>query len=1089
MLVLYTAIVTNTPAQTSTTIPPVILDENYTEWETAEDIANSSGTSNTTIKALNTNDFLFLYFEVQEQLGLQGEERIMLYLDTDNNDQTGEAVNGIGAEVVFNFGTRSGMVYLNGNEYEIGPRALFMVIAPTVWSDQFEISMDRNTQFSGQALFTSETIKVLLKNKATNTFSPAASGGASYTFHNYSFQDLPSYAISKSHDSLVRVMSHNVLFDNLFEPEHQPSFRRMYQTIKPDIIGFQEIYDHSAETTENLIEQMLPSKRGETWHSANIGDNILVSRYFIKEVQHVNNTNNGAFLLDLRPEKNTNLLVINAHMPCCDNHADRQDEIDAIMAFIRDAKQGKEKINIAEKTPILIIGDMNVVGDPHNITTLLTGDIVDEISWGSDFAPDWNDAPFVDAKPRTSSLPMTFTHWSKSGAGNYSSGRLDMMVYSSSVLELKNKYVMYTNGLPGDTLNNYPIQQNDSENASDHLPLVGDFAILTEQDEITLSNLRHNNTEGIPTFIDQTITVSGVITANEVFGEQLAYLQDEHAGISLYGSEFSSQLTKGDSVSLTAKVSQFNGLTQLAYNSESSQIAIHHNTNLPESQTVSISAIKDQTWDNYEILEGKLVTLKGIRFVESGTFSGNTNYSITNGKDTLNLRVYAHTNIVDQKIPDKKVTITGVVGQYDHTIPYDEGYQILPRDTNDITDFDPLQGILRLRQNDEFGKPILMDSIVTVSGVVTLSDKFGSSGPGYMQDSTAGVAIFDEGLLSQIKMGDSVTISTPLGFYKGLTELVYKEGVTEITVHRPVELPQPKTVTLADIVNQKWDGVEELEGMLVKIKNVEITESGAFSTGNYTITDGTHSLQLRIEYNTNIPNNTIPSGKIDITGILGQYDNHPPFKDRYQLLPRNISDFNVNNTNSSLNIKKPSTGQKTRSGDTLHITWDNNAVDRVNLTWKSWQDKNWKTIASLIEASKAEHFWHIPKHANDSCLIKITDSSNKNLYALSGKFHILNEEETVSINQRGVKTATCISIYPNPVTSRAIVELSLTKNEHVTCDLYDQPGKRIRRYDFPERRKGFNRLVLKTESIAPGVYFIQVKNNHQLLCTKAIIKK
>ena len=1063
----------------------VILDEEYEDWAGVEDIANISGSGNTTIKAQNHSGFLFLYFEVEDIIELQRDDRMVMYIDTDNDSGTGFSVNGIGADVKFDFGSRSGTVYLNGNQYSIGPRALFMVISPTVWSDRFEISIDRDAQFGGSDLFISEEIKILFKDKITGTFSPSESGGASYTFAGTSAPELTSYSIKNPNDSLIRFMTHNVLMDNLFNTNDTSSFRRMYQTILPDVIGFQEIYNHSADETATLVEEFIPSGGDENWYSAKVGDNIIVSRYAVKGEHSIGQ--NGAFLLDLRPDYNTDVLVLNAHTPCCDNDQSRQEEIDALMAFVRDAKNGTGELTISEDTPILIMGDMNVVGDPQNIETLLTGDIVNENTYGNDFTPGWNGNDFTDSKPLTSGLPMTFTRWSESGAGNYSNGRLDMIVYSSSVMSLENSYVMYTNSILQDTLDQYPMQRADSEKASDHLPLVADFSITSEQEGITLYNLRSNDNEGVPDYINQTVTVSGIVTADEKFGNNLAYMQNEYAGIAIYASEFGSEFTKGDSITITADVDQYNGLTQLAYNSQTSGVTVHGSTDVPKPEKVTISEVLNQDWNGYEMLEGKLAVIEHVKFVESGDFTGNEVYKVTGGEDTLALYINSNTNLEGTAIPEEKVNVTGVIGQFDKTKPYSESYQMIPRDTSDIEKYEPLKGILRLRKNGAQGWPVLNDSLVSVSGVVTLSDEFASSGPGFMQDNYAGVALYSKEIVSALNTGDSITITSPVGFYKGLTELVYDSEKTEITVHKTVELPEPRVVSLSDVINQEWNNVEKLEGSLVKIEDVEIIEDGNFEGGNYTITDGSNKLQLRVEDGTGIQGNNIPSGSGSVVGLLSQYDSQSPYGENYQILPRTKADLNFGQMASSLEMKNQLKNQVFNGGDTLTIDWEVENVNHIDLFYKFWEDEDWTLISDNVLASELSYNWVVPQEVEDSCMIKLANSENSYMYDLSGRFYVKNSE-SVTIGNTSENVPGGVDVFPNPFENKLIVEFSLSEKVPLVIDLFKQNGEKVKTYKFSAIEAGNNRLVLNANDISAGIYFFRIKAIDEFVGTHRIVK-
>ena len=262
-----------------------------------------------------------------------------------------------------------------------------------------------------------------------------------------------------------------------FEAGREPYFSRLLPAIAADIFAFQEIYTQSATETAALVEDYLPSASGQQWHSAKVNpDIIVVSRYAIAETFALGG--NGAFLLDLRPAVDSELLLIVAHPPCCENDVGRQLEIDQMMAFVRDAKTSGGDIDLEINTPIIIAGDMNLVGDAQQLATLLTGDIVNQGSYGQPFDPDWDETALEDLAPATSGLPMTYT-W-HNDFSSFSPGKLDYIVYSGSVLNPLNQYILFTQTLPADTLSAYNLLAGDATSASDHLPVIGDFAVNQE---------------------------------------------------------------------------------------------------------------------------------------------------------------------------------------------------------------------------------------------------------------------------------------------------------------------------------------------------------------------------------------------------------------------------------------------------------------------------------------------------------------------------------------------------------------------------------------------------------------------------------
>lgn len=452
----------------------IITDEDFQDWENVQSFNNEDNSDGTTIDILDfkiTNDdqFLYLYFQFDDEILLQQNQNISILIDTDHNSSTGTRFLDIGYELLYNFGQRFGETHLGSfqyiNSYDIG-----LVNAPTVSSDRFEIKLNLDYEANGSRLFNTDSIAVLLRTDASNyDIAPNTDESKTYRLIQEIFT-AQNYSISKKNEDDIRVVSYNVLRDNIFDSSAEDDFRRIFQAIDPDIIGFQEIYDRTGAQTAAKIESFLPSSDDEQWYYGYVGnDNLIVSRYPVIREQSIDR--NAAYLLDMGDYE---MMVIVAHPPCCDNDSGRQSEIDQFMGFVRDSKNG-EGFDLEENTPIIVLGDMNLVGLNRQVKTLIEGDIRNESQYGADFNPDWDGSPFTDSKPINPELPTTFT-WYSSGS-SFSAGRLDYLVYTASVLQLTNSYSLYTPALPTDTLNKYRLESDNTIHASDHLPLVADFTL------------------------------------------------------------------------------------------------------------------------------------------------------------------------------------------------------------------------------------------------------------------------------------------------------------------------------------------------------------------------------------------------------------------------------------------------------------------------------------------------------------------------------------------------------------------------------------------------------------------------------------
>jgi phosphatidylserine/phosphatidylglycerophosphate/cardiolipin synthase-like enzyme len=196
-----------------------------------------------------------------------------------------------------------------------------------------------------------------------------------------------------------------------------------------------------------------------------------------------------------------------------------------------------------------------------------------------------------------------------------------------------------------------------------------------------------------------------------------------------------------------------------------------------------------------------------------------------------------------------------------------------------------------VRINDSTGVPKNVGKIVTVTGVVTSTTQFGASGPVSLQDSTAGIAAFGSSIAPKVLLGDSVKVSGTMTNYYGVAELNPTSTYSILSRGHTVV---PKVVTISDIVNQQWNGIENLESVLIRLHNVTINATGNFASSGYSLTDSTGTLAGGLyinKYVTSIIGTVIPTQPVDLIGVLSQHSYGPLYSNSYQLQPRFIQDI------------------------------------------------------------------------------------------------------------------------------------------------------------------------------------------------------
>ena len=155
-------------------------------------------------------------------------------------------------------------------------------------------------------------------------------------------------------------------------------------------------------------------------------------------------------------------------------------------------------------------------------------------------------------------------------------------------------------------------------------------------------------------------------------------IHDGIDGIGCYSSAPAAQaysVMEGDQVRLIGSIGQFNGLTQIYPDS----IAFISSGNPLPTATV-VTQLGENT-------ESELVTFKSATLVDPSQWSGSGsgfNVDITNGTDTIALRIDNDVDLYSQPAPTGAFDVTGIGGQFTFNIGNFDGYQLLPRYTADI---------------------------------------------------------------------------------------------------------------------------------------------------------------------------------------------------------------------------------------------------------------------------------------------------------------------------------------------------------------------------------------------------------------------
>jgi endonuclease/exonuclease/phosphatase family metal-dependent hydrolase/DNA/RNA endonuclease YhcR with UshA esterase domain len=253
-------------------------------------------------------------------------------------------------------------------------------------------------------------------------------------------------------------------------------------------------------------------------------------------------------------------------------------------------------------------------------------------------------------------------------------------------------------------------------------------------------------------------------------------------------------------------------------------------------------------------------------------------------------------------------------------------------------------------------------TVTKIAGRVTSAAQL--SNTCYLQDRTGGIAVFNEAMRTAVRIGDSVVVENATLTEFGGTTGAPGTGLSQLggtglkftVIPVPREEPTPKSTTIPNVG-------EGNEATLIKLRKVKMVETGRFE-GNrsYSAMDNFgNDIVIRIDRGCEIGINNleIPTGEIDITGVVSQ------FRGTYQLLPRLAQDMGL----------PPIVVDTVNKNRTLDLTtW--------NLEWYGWADttrgpKNKdlqrQRIRTVMDTIKAD-IYALQEVLTDAALAAISDS-------------------------------------------------------------------------------------------------------------------
>lgn len=395
-----------------------------------------------------------------------------------------------------------------------------------------------------------------------------------------------------------------------------------------------------------------------------------------------------------------------------------------------------------------------------------------------------------------------------------------------------------------------------------------------------------NNADGISTNLGINAILEGTVYGINFrpAGLQFTLIDSNGDGIGTYSDSqnFGYDVKEGDVIKVFGEIGQFNGLAQILLDD-----VLVMGTQALISPTI-VTSLDEST-------ESQLVTIQNVMLSNPSQWTSNAfgfNVDVTDGTNTYNVRIDNDViDIIAKAYPSGTFDITGLGGQFDSSLPYADGYQLLPRYVADINPFVefvntyPPKSIGEVTGNDANGVATSDGQFFTLEGTV-YGVNLRPSGLSFtiIDDLGDGINVFNGtgNFGYSVAQGDKIQVKGVIDQFNGLTEII-PDSIFLLNSGSPLQAPLSVSI-LNETTESQYITIEaEL------VNNLDWLGDG--TTFTVVATDGTNNFDIVIDNDTELSTFVFPNKAFKLNGIGSQRDVSEPFTEGYRIIPNFIDDF------------------------------------------------------------------------------------------------------------------------------------------------------------------------------------------------------
>jgi hypothetical protein len=363
-----------------------------------------------------------------------------------------------------------------------------------------------------------------------------------------------------------------------------------------------------------------------------------------------------------------------------------------------------------------------------------------------------------------------------------------------------------------------------------------------------------------------------------------------------------------------------------------------------------------------------------------------------------------------------------------------------------------------------------------------------------LMNSKSGIGLFkaDQNLPVSLNEGDSISVVGLVTCFNGLSQIVI-QSVQLHANNRPL-------VNTREVLFL----TESTESMLVKIRNLEFLPSSwpaspsgsGFTAKAFRGIQGTTDyieFDIRIDNDCDLFGSPMPTGKVDIVGLGGQFDSSIPRDSRYQLSPRRSTDITP---------AAPLTGPSIKFSQTSVTVEESNSIQQITVEISNTSPEQISVIVEAVDSTtdasdyslQLPHLVTFPANTNTVQVFTFnitTDSLNETdeyfslrLRKLPGTYTI-GTDSIYRIKIAGtpvsVKDLDYYQITPNPITDLSVVKFRNVKLESMR--VVDSKGNMV--FYFT---RNIEEEMKNIKNLSTGIYKVIFTTGNKNI-TRTIIKQ